>query len=122
MANCRIPVTEELDFAYLLELMRPLYDVDEFAWLPELFCIIGHEKLIELCRYCGGATIRIPTLDDLVNSIEALQIFYNKRISKKVDKLDISVECEDLVKAIEAIYDARNDKELNLSKASNSVF
>ena len=41
MTNKKLPITEELDFAYLLELMPPLHDIPEFSWLPELFAIIG---------------------------------------------------------------------------------
>lgn len=93
----RLPITEELDFAYLLELMTPLHDVEGFCWLPELFSIVGHESLINLCRYAGGETVQIPTLDELECSIEALQLFYDINIkgrtelslprSKKIRKL-----------------------------------
>ena len=78
----KLPVSEELDFHYLLELMRPLHDVPQFAWLPELFSIIGHEKLILLCKYAGGESITIPTLEQLSESIEALQWFYDVEIKK----------------------------------------
>ena len=50
----KLPITEELDFAYLLSLLPPLKDEPEFAWLPELFSIVGHESLIRLCKYAGG--------------------------------------------------------------------
>ena len=68
-----LPITEELDFHYLLELMPPLHNIPEFAWLPELFSIIGYEKLIQLCKYAGGETIAIPTIEELTSSIESLQ-------------------------------------------------
>ena len=45
--NSKLPLTEEIDFHYLLGLMPPLHNVPEFAWLPELFSIIGHEKLVK---------------------------------------------------------------------------
>lgn len=77
-----LPTTEELDFAYLLELMPALHSEPSFAWLPELFSIIGVEKLILLCRYAGGETITIPTIDELSASVEALQYFYDIRIKK----------------------------------------
>ena len=44
----KLPLTEELDFAYLLELMPPLHGQPEFSWLPELFSIVGHESLLKL--------------------------------------------------------------------------
>ncbi len=107
MKGKQLPVSEELDFAYLLGLMRPLYNIDEYAWLPELFAILGHEKFIDLCKYAGGEVIKIPSLESLSNSIEALQIFYNKNI--KHDVVDVGDEYSDLVAKIESIYNARND-------------
>ena len=73
----KLTLTEELDFAYLLELMPPLHGVSEFAWLPELFSIIGYEKLLTLCKYAGGETITIPTTEQVSDSISALQWFYD---------------------------------------------
>lgn len=104
MDRKKIFLTEELDFAYLLELMPPLHDVPEFSWLPELFSIIGHERLITLCKYAGGETIRIPTLDELSNSITALQWFYDVHISKKANVSDIPKECYSMYCKIVEVY------------------
>lgn len=101
-------ITEDLDFSYLLGLMRPLYELDSFAWLPELFTLIGHEKLIDLCRYCGGETITIPTLDELSASIDGLQDFYDVYIKQSKGVEDISKANLELVAKIKEIYDARN--------------
>ena len=112
MKNKGLPITEDLDFSYLLGLMRPLYDVDEYAWLPELFTLIGHEKLIDLCRYVGGETITIPTLEQLNSSIEALQNFYDVYIKKSIAIEDIPVSNHDLVCKIKEIYDVRDSEEI----------
>lgn len=69
-------MNEELDFCYLLALLPVLKDVPEYACLPELFSIIGHEKLIDLCKFAGGECIRIPTLEELSKSIESLKWYY----------------------------------------------
>lgn len=106
----KLPITEDIDFEYLLGLMRPLHDVDEFAWLPELFVLIGHEKLIDLCRYCGGETIKIPTLDQLALSIDALQWFYDIYIKKCHTIDDVPDVTLPLVVKIKKVFDARNDK------------
>lgn len=108
-----LPITEELDFAYLLELMPPLHDVPEFAWLPELFSIIGYEKLILLCKYAGGEQIRIPTMDQLVNSIEALQFFYDVVVKHSKSEADVPEDTQMLYKKISEIYDARNSQASN---------
>lgn len=99
----------ELDFHYLLGLMPPLYNVPEFAWLPELFSIIGHERLILLCKYAGGERIKIPTLEQLSDSIEALQWFYNVHINKINSITDVPPRLHELFGKILEVYNARED-------------
>lgn len=73
--------TEELDFCYLLTLLPVLRDIPEYASLPELFSLVGHEALIDLCMYAGGETFRIPTLEELNHSIGALKWYYSVFVS-----------------------------------------
>lgn len=108
MKDEKLPLTEELDFAYLLELMPPLHNIPEFAWLPELFSIIGHERFILLCKYAGGETITIPTLDQLLNSIEALQCFYDVHVKHTKTSAEIPTNLLSMYRKIEEVYDARN--------------
>lgn len=103
-----LPLTEELDFAYLLGLLPPLYDQPEFAWLPELFSIIGHERLLTLCKYAGGETIQIPTLDQMNESIESLQWFHDVYITRSKKSSEIPPELISLVKRVKQIYDVRD--------------
>lgn len=109
MKSKDLSLSEDLDFSYLLGLMRPLHKLDQFAWLPELFVIIGHEKLIDLCRYAGGETITLPTLEELSFSIEALQDFYDVYIKKSKTLDDICHSNLELVSKIKEIYDARDN-------------
>ena len=102
-----LPITEELDFAYLLELMMPLHEVDEYSWLPELFSIVGHEKLILLSKYAGGEIIKILTISELTDSIDALQYFYNIYIKKDSTLNSVPVKLIPLVNKIKKIYDNR---------------
>lgn len=103
-----LPVTEDLDFHYLLSLMPPLFNEPEYAWLPELFSLVGHEALIQLCKYAGGEIIKIPTLEELANSVEALQWFYDIHISKKRKVGDLPENLVDLYRRIRKVYDANN--------------
>ena len=105
----KLPVTEELDFAYLLSLLPALHSIDSFSWLPELFSIIGHEKLILLCRYVGGETITIPTIEQLNEGIDALQRFYDVYISKKNTYDQIPTNRIKLVNQIYEIYSTEYD-------------
>lgn len=105
----KLPITEELDFHYLLGLMPPLHDVPEFSWLPELFSIVGYESLIKLCKYSGGELIRIPTLDELSKSIDALQWFYDVYIKKSKSESEIPDGLSELLDKIRVVYDDRNN-------------
>lgn len=92
MTPKELPITEELDFQYLLQLLPPLEDEEDFAWLPELFSIIGVKNLITLSKYAGGETIKIPTLEQLLRSIEALQWYYDVYIKKSKSSFEIPEE------------------------------
>jgi hypothetical protein len=102
--DSKLPITEDLDFHYLLELMPPLHDEPGFELLPELFSIIGHERLLLLCRYAGGETVKIPTVEQLSSSIEALQWFYDVYIMKKFDRSEIPKDMEEQVECIYRVY------------------
>ena len=104
----KLPITEELDFHYLLGLMPPLHMKPEFAWLPELFSIIGHESLINLCRFAGGEIIQIPTLNELSDSIEALQWFHDIDIKKVKNEGELPLRILDRYHIIKEVYHARN--------------
>ena len=104
-----LPISEELDFHYLLALLPPLTGLGEFAWLPELFSTIGYDKLIQLCRYAGGEVIRIPTIDQLADSIEALQWFYDVYIVHRISASEIPSTIKPLVLKVASIY-AKNDQ------------
>lgn len=107
--NNELSLQEDLDFAYLLELMPPLHNEPEFAWLPELFSIIGHKRLITLCKYAGGETIKIPKIDELLNSIEALQHFYNIYIKHTESIHQAPSHLHSLIMKIERQYNAKHN-------------
>lgn len=100
----KLDTREDLDFAYLLELMRPLSDVSEYALLPELFSIVGHENLLKLCKYAGGQTIQIPTLEELKDSMYALQWFYDVDIKHSKFDSEIPSNLRTLVDKIRKVY------------------
>ena len=104
----KLSLTETSDFHYLLELMLPLYDVPEYACLPELFSIIGHEKLLLLAKYAGGETIKIPTIDEINFSIECLEYYYKIYIKHDGDLRNVPHSHQPLVRKIKEIIDARN--------------
>jgi len=99
-----LSLTEELDFQYLLQLLPPLENEPEFSWLPELFSIIGAKNLIQLCKYAGGETIKIPTTEQLARDIEALQWYYDIYISHKKSAVEVPADLIMLVNKIRGVY------------------
>jgi len=104
MSNKELSITEELDFQYLLQLLPPLENEPEFAWLPELFSIIGAKNLITLCKYAGGETIKLPTLEQLSRNIDALQWYYDVYITKKKSLGEIPANLCASVMKIKSVY------------------
>lgn len=113
MSKQELPESERLDFHYLLTLMPPLHDVPEFAWLPELFTLVDIDSFLNLCKYCGGETIKIPTLEEVSKSVDAMQWFYDINISKSRTRDDVPEEFKELVERITRIYNARDSKDQN---------
>jgi hypothetical protein len=109
MQHSELDITQTSDFYCLLELMVPLYQIDEYAALPELFSIIGHEKLIRLMNYAGGETIRIPTIDELNHAIEALDWYYNVYVTERAQQQSIPEDCRELVNKIKEALHASNN-------------
>lgn len=106
--NDDLPITEEIDFHYLLTIMPALHKIPEYAWLPELFSVIGYENLILLCKYCGGEQIKLPDIKTLSNSIEALQYFYDVYLVGKRTVSDIPDDMMNAVQKIRVIFNAQN--------------
>ena len=104
----KLDLTESSDFYCLLELMLPLYQVDEYSWLPELFSIIGYERLLTLAKYAGGATIKIPTIAEISHAIDALDWYYKVYILKTKYRKSIPPECAELAERIKEVFDAQN--------------
>ena len=111
----QISDTEFLDFHYLLGLMPPLHAVPEYSWLPELFSIIGHEKLILLSKYAGGETIKIPTLSQLSDSVDALQWFYDVQLAKTHQLTEVPPHLHELYRKIIEVYNASINQTHNTS-------
>ena len=107
----KLPAEEELDFCYLLALLPMLKGIPEYSCLPELFSIIGHEKLILLAKYAGGETIKIPTITQLSDSVDALQWFYDICITGKKDSSEIPDNLVSLYKKIVEVYNVREGEE-----------
>ena len=100
----KLPITEELDFQYLLELMRPLHNIPQYSYLPELFAIIDFDNFIDLCNFVGGETIVVPTVAELSESLAALQWFYDIFIKHTKTIEELPEKYTDMVSKIREVY------------------
>lgn len=108
MKNEKLSLTDEINLHYLLELMPPLYELPEYALLPELFSTVGIDSLLALCKYAGGETVRIPTLSELSDAMLALDMFYTIELLHKPYTDSTSKSVEKLYRKIKAVYDSKN--------------
>lgn len=118
MNDSKLNLTESSDFHLLLELMVPLYKEPEFAWLPELFSILGHEKLALLAKYAGGETIKIPTIEQLEESIAALNWYSDVFINHTKKYIQVPMRYRDLVLRIKSTYEQTSDSSDNNSEST----
>ena len=100
----KLNLRESSDFACLLELMLPLKDDPQYACLPELFSILGHEKLLLLAKYAGGTTVKIPTVEELQTCVEALQWYYDIHIAKTKKLTHSPFKCRPIIHRLEEVY------------------
>lgn len=85
MSEDKLTDKERINFQLVLEIMRDLHNIPEFEWLPELFTLVDYESLVNLCKFAGGEVIKIPTIEELLSAIDAVQTYYDRHIRQKLD-------------------------------------
>ena len=109
MNKSNLSITESSDFPFLLELMPLVENNAEYTLLPELFAIVGHERLIKLCKYAGGEAVKIPTLSELSDAIECLEWYYKVYIEKSKTYQSVPLRYRLKVSEVKRAVDARNN-------------
>jgi len=107
----KLSLTEDFDFASILELMVPMYYRPEYAWLPELMSIVGYQSLIRLCKVAGGEKIMIPTIDQLSEAVEAMDWYYRVWVTKRSKITDVPPGLSHLVEVIARTYEDASNRE-----------
>lgn len=80
---------EAKDFSMVLALLPALTNEYKYKGLDKLFSIIGIDRLILLCKYLGGQTIKIPTLNQLTLIITSLQWYLDVYVLKTKEEYEI---------------------------------
>ena len=72
-------------YSLLLFTLFRLTNVPEYSTLSELIYLLDKENFLKLCKYFGGLTIKIPTLEDLQYLLYTLLIYEEIINGKELD-------------------------------------
>ena len=95
----------ELDiWSLMLFVLYNFQKIPEYSTLSELAYILDKQHLLKLCEYFGGQTIRIPTIDQLEETILGMLLYQYIDVEKipekeAVELLRIDKSKEKVVKA-----------------------
>ena len=62
-------------YSLILFIIFKLNQIPEYAVLSELIYLMDKTSLLNLCADLGGATIKIPTIDELQAVLDALLVY-----------------------------------------------
>lgn len=73
-------------WSLMLFVLYNFQNVPEYSALSELAYILDEKNLLKLCEYFGGQTIKIPTIDQLEETIYAMLLYQYIDIEKIDEK------------------------------------
>lgn len=81
-------------YSLMLFALYKLKDTNEYSSLSQLSYILDKENLLKLCQFYGGTTIRIPTIEELEDMLNAL-LMYQKIDIEHIDSTKYEKEIKD---------------------------
>lgn len=69
-------------WSLMLFVLYNFQSIPEYSALSELAYILDEKSLLKLCEYFGGQTIRIPTIDQLEETIYGMLLYQYIDIEK----------------------------------------
>lgn len=80
-----IKALEELDkkdiYSLILFTLYRLKEIPEYSTLSELVYVLDNENFIKFLNYFGGQTIRVPTVQELSDVLDALIVYEQQQHS-----------------------------------------
>ena len=70
-------------YSLILFALFKLKDIPEYSGLSELIYLLDEQSLLSLCKYYGGLTIKIPTIEELETLIYALVLYEAVNLNNK---------------------------------------
>ena len=110
-------------YSLILFVLYRLKDSPEYSTLSELIYILDNESFINFLNYFGGTTIKVPTLDEMREIVNAI-LFYERSINSRLSQDEIfselSIKASEKTKMLETIDLVKklvNDYEFKRNKA-----
>lgn len=69
-------------WSLMLFVLYKFQHIPEYSSLSELCYILDEKSLLKLCEYFGGQTIKIPTIDELEETLYAMLIYQYVDVEK----------------------------------------
>lgn len=66
---------EQDTWSLMLFALYKLKGVKEYSTLSEMAYLLPKDSVLKLCEYFGGLTIKIPTISDLEQMVDALVLY-----------------------------------------------
>lgn len=73
-------------WSLMLFVLYNFQNIPEYSAISELAYILDEKNLLKLCEYFGGQTIKIPTIDQLEETIYAMLLYQYIDIEKIEEK------------------------------------
>lgn len=62
-------------YSLMMFVLFKVKDIPEYSSISELAFILDKQNLLNLCEYYGGLTIKIPTIQELEDVLDALLLY-----------------------------------------------
>lgn len=69
-------------YSLSLFLLYKLSDINKYSIISELPYILERESMLKFCKYYGGRTIKVPTTEELMDTMKVLMLFQYYHIEK----------------------------------------
>lgn len=75
-------LTKKDVYSLALFALYKLTDSPEYSSISELIYVLDRENFFNLCKFFGGQTIKIPTLEEIEELMQTLSVFYSINVDK----------------------------------------
>ena len=70
-------------YSMILFALYKSHEIPEYSSISELSYILDKDNLLKLCEFYGGQTIKIPTIKDIEDYMNALLVYQQVNIEHK---------------------------------------